>query len=739
MKFLDEIKKEFHPRLLLPSLTVGLLVSVMSIGTIVSLAALIFSGSLSPFLAGGIGLVLFGALVMGIAVALTTSLPGMIAIPQDTPAAILALVASGIALSMRSAQPQAVYVTVVTAIAVTSLLMALVLLLLGRFRASGFVRYIPYPVVGGFLAGTGWLLAKGAFGVMLGMPMTLANLTQLFSVGKFIDWIPGVIFAVTLLLVLRRYHHFLITPTALILATLLFYGYLYLAHVSVAQASSSGWLLGPFPSGSFFQPVSPSSLPQVDWGAILAQADKMITILVLSVVALLLNTSALEVTFRQDIDLNRELMTAGLANLLGGLGGSPIGYQTLSMSSLAYRLGARSRLVNLVSGLVCGAALFFGASLFAYVPKLVLGGMLFYLGLTFLLEWLVDARRILPLVDYLLVWVIVVIIAAIGFLQGIVAGVLIAAILFVITYSRVNIIRNILNGSAFHSNVDRPRAHRELLAQHGAEIFILRLQGFIFFGTIQSVLNRIRLRLADTSQPTLSHVVLDFQQVTRLDSSAVFGITRLKQTAQANQFRMVWTQVSSAIRRQLERGGLVDASDDTFIIQPTLDYGVEWCENKVLAKHGTANLTAFIDRLEGQLRRAFPGIPAVDRLMKYLERLEIPQGQYLMREGDPPTDMYFVEAGMVTAQLELPGGQTVRLRSMRGGTTVGEMGLYLQAPRTASVIASRPTIAYRLSAESLKTMREQEPEVAALLHEWIARLLAERVATSDRTIEALME
>lgn len=739
MSLLDEVRKELHPKLLLPSLTVGLLVSIMSMGTLISLAALIFSGNLSQFLGGGIGLMLFGALAIGIVVGLTTSLPGVVAIPQDTPAAILALVASGIALAMGSAQPQAVYATVLTAIALTSLVMGVILVMLGRFRLSGFVRYVPYPVVGGFLAGTGWLLAKGAFGVMLGLPMTLANLPQVLTPPHLVYWVPGLIFAIVLLLVLRRFHHFLITPTALIVATGLFYGYLSLAHISVAQASSGGWLLGPFPGGSFYQPLQLSSLTQIDWRAILGQLDKIVTILVLSVIALLLNTSALEVTYHQDIDLNRELVTAGLANMVAGLGGSPVGYQTLSMSSLAYRLGARSRLVNMISGLVCGAVLFFGASLFSYVPKFVLGGMLLYLGLTFMLEWLVDARRTLPLTDYLLVWVIVAIIAAVGFLQGIVVGVLIAAILFVITYSRVNIIRNTLNGRIFHSNVDRPRDHRDILEKHGAEIYILRLQGFIFFGTIQSVLNRIRLRLAEKDQPALGYVVLDFQQVTRLDSSAVFGVTRLRQMAEANHFVMVWTQVSPAIQKQLERGGLVDAKDETFIIRPTLDYGVEWCENKILMRRGTANLTAFIDKLEGQLRRAFPGVPAVERLMKYLQRLQIAQGEVLMREGDPSTDMYFIEAGLVTAQLEEPDGQTVRLRSMRGGTTVGEMGLYLNAPRTASVVASRPTIAYRLSADSLKTMREQEPEVAALLHEWIARLLAERVAASNRTIEALME
>jgi SulP family sulfate permease len=740
MSILDELKKEFQLKVLLPSITVGLIISTIGISVEVSLAAFIFSGSsLSRFVAGGIGLLLFGGFVIAIVTAFTTSLPGTMALPQDTPAAILALVAAGIALRMQASAPEAVYATVVAAIALTSLLMGAIFILLGHFRASGFVRYIPYPVVGGFLAGTGWLLVKGAFGVMLNMPVTLANLPEFLAVDRLIVWGPGLAFGLALLFVLRRYNHFLITPGGLLLMTALFYGFLALSRIPVAEASARGWLLGPFPAGGFYQPLSPAFFANVDWGAVLGQGDKIATALVLSMIAMLLNTSALEVTVHQDIDLNRELRTAGLANLAGALGGSPVGYQTLGMSALAYRLGARSRLVSLVAGGVCGVALFFGASLFSFFPKVVLGGMLLYLGLGFLAEWLVDARRHLPGTDYVLVWVILVIIAGFGFLQGIGAGVVIAAILFVITYSRVNIIRNVLSGQVFHSNVDRPKAHRDLLMERGAEIHILRLQGFIFFGTIQSILSEIRRRLNDTRQPKLRYVVLDFQRVTRLDSSAVFGIMRLRQLAQANGILMVWTQVSQTIQGQLERGGLVDKNDDSFVMLPTLDYGVEWCENKMLVRQGSGNLTAVIERVEGQLRRAFPGLQAADRLVKYLERREVANGEYLMRQGDPPSEMYFVESGMVTVQLETEAGQSVRLRSMRGGTTVGEMGMYLGAPRTASVVASRPSVVYRLSAESLARMSVQDPEVAALLHEWIARLLAERLTITDRTIEALLD
>ena len=739
MTIVDEIKKEFHPRLLLPSLAVGMLAGVMAIGYSISLAAFIFSGDLNQFLAGGIGLMLFGGLVVGAVVALVTSLPGMNAAPQDTPAAILALVAAGIAVSMKAAPPPAVFATVLAAIAITSLLLAVIYLVLGRFRLSGFVRYIPYPVVGGFLAATGWLLAQGGFGVMFDQPLTVSSLPILLSADKLVVWLPGAIFAVVLLFILRRHDHFLITPGMMALTAALFHGYLFISHITIADATARGWLLGAFPAGGLYRPLTPALLSQVDWMAVLGQADKIATILVLSVVAVLLNLSALEVTVRQDIDMDRELIAAGFANLAGGLGGSPVGYQTLGGSSLAYRLGARSRLANVIPGLICGAALFFGAPLFAYVPKALLGGLLLYLGLTFLVEWLIDARRVLPTIDYLLVWIILAVIVAVGFLQGIVTGIFIAAILFVITYSRVDIIRNTLNGQVFHSNVDRPKAHRDLLNELGAEIHILRLQGFIFFGTIQAVLNQVRQRLADENRPKLGYLVLDFQRVTRLDSSAVFGITRLKQLAHANGILMVWTQVSATIQGQLKRGGLVDDTDDAFIILPTLDHGVEWCENKILARHGSANLTAIIERIGSQLKRAFPGIEAAEQLMKYLEQRAIPQGQYLMRQGDPPAEMYFVEEGMVTAQLETDDGQIVRLRSMRGGTTVGEMGLYMGTPRTADVIASRSSIVYRLSAEALQRMRAQEPELAALLHEWIARLLAERVAASNRTIEALMD
>jgi len=737
---LKDFIKEFQPKKLVPSLTAGFIVGVTDVSVEISLAALIFSGALAPFVAHGIGFILFGAFAILLLGALTSSIPGTMTIPQDTPAAILALIAAGVAGNMSaSATLDETFITAVAAIILTSLLAGLTFLIFGRFKLSGFARFIPYPVVGGFLAGTGWLLVKGGLSVMTDMSITLNNFPLLFRPLSLVHWLPGLIFALALLIVIRRTSHSLVIPGMLALAIGLFYIVLALAGIPTSQAAELGWLLGPFEQEALFQPLGLSDISQVEWPAILSQLDKIGAVIVLSLVSLLLNVSALEVAVKEDIDMNRELGVAGVTNVVAGLFGSTVGYQSLSLTVLAHRLNAKTRLAGVFAALVCGGTLLFGASLLSYFPKPILGGVLLFMGLSFLAEWVIDAREHLPRIDYLLVLMILIAIASIGFLEGIAIGVLAAVVMFVVSYSRINAVKYTLSGETYRSKVERPLAHRKTLQEKGREIFILRLQGFIFFGTAQKILDQIKQRLDNPELPRLHYVILDFRQVVLLDSSAVFSITRMKQLAEAYKIHMVWTNLSPAIVRLMEKGELIDKADESFIILPTLDHGLEWCENQILYHQGVTDLTGVIEKIERQLKHAIPDLKDVQRLTKYLEKLDVNKGEYLMHQGDQPDEMYFIEAGLVTAQLELPDGNIMRLRSMRGGTTVGEMGMYLGNKRTASVVADRTSVVHRLSKKALKEMEKEDPEVAALLHQWIASLLAERLAENNRTIEALLD
>ncbi|MBI3166857.1 MAG: SLC26A/SulP transporter family protein, partial [Chloroflexi bacterium] len=433
---------------------------------------------------------------------------------------------------------------------------------------------------------------------------------------------------------------------------------------------------------------------------------------------------------------NRELISAGGANILGGLIGFPVGYQTLGFSALPNRFGAKSRLVGVSTGLFCALALFLGASVISYFPRFVMGGMLFFLGLSFLAEWLVDSYKLLPRMDYALIWVMLIIIDRIGFLQAIGAGIVISSLLFVISYGNVSVIKNVFSGATLHSRVERSQHYRSTLADKGRQIHILSLQGFVFFGSIQRVLENVRARMAVKGTDRMKYLVIDFRQVKRLDSSAVFGVTRLKQLTESSKVTMVWSDLSTDVLEQMKRGDLIQGESETFSIQPTLDHALEWCENIILAKEKEEQKVDFGQSVLTSMKRSFPGIKNVK---EYMERAEIETGEYIIKQGDPSNDLVFIESGLVTVEFEMANGNKMRLRSVKSGATLGEITMYLGGLRSASVKAEKPSTVYRLSAKELKRMQKEDPALAALLHEWIARTLAERLAENNRLIEVFMD
>lgn len=723
-------------RQLVPSITAGLVTGLIMVVLNVSLATLVFSGEMIPFISRGIGIFIFGAFAMSVVASILGSLPGTIIGPQDGPAALLAVTAGGIVGSLAgAASPETIFSTTLAGIVITSVVTGFILLLIGQFKLGNLVRYIPYPVVGGFLAGTGWLLTRGAFEVMAGETFSLQTLLKLTQSENLILWLPGTIYAVMILVVLRRTSHFLVWPALILGAVAIFYAGLFATGTSIEQARSMGLLLESFPSGGLWKPFTPADFTRVDWSSLASQADLLISVPLVSLIALLLNATGLELVARRDVDLNHELRMTGLANLVSGLGGGAAGYHYLGATALAQHMGAKSNLVTVVAGLICGLVLIFGGGFVSFLPVALLSSLLLVLGLSFLIEWVYEAWFKLPRAEYFIVMVSLLVIALTGYLQGVGAGIVIATILFVIKYSRINTVRDSLNGQIYHANVERPAVQREILHKFGGGIHIFRLQGYIFFGTSDKLLNRIR-ELLESMVDQDRFIVLDFHRVHGLDSSAVSSFTRMLQLAELHGIHLVLTQVAPDIRQQMVRGGFKPGQ--RVQVFPTLDHGMEWCENMLLQKHLAS--TQFIQAsIKGQLRKTFAKPELVDRLLNYLERMEVEGNVYLFRRGDAPDAMYFVESGRLNVILETEAGEMTRLRNVRGGTVVGDISLYLGQPRTANVVTEQKCVLYRLTTESMKKMESQDAEAASALHEWIARLMAERMADNTSAIEALLD
>lgn len=733
-----QLRDELHPERLVSALAAGVVTGTIVIMLSVAFATLIFSGDLTPYVARGIGFMLFGSVVLALLVAPLSSLRPAIANVQDNPAAILALAATAIS-SATSASAHEKFVTVVAAITVTTIATGIIFWLVGVYGRGNIVRYIPYPVVGGFLAGVGVLLVQGAIAVMADVNVSPTELDAFTRTAHLVKWLPGMAFAVLMLLALRRFSHALLMPGLLVSAILIFYLVLALSGTPIAEAKDAGWLLDSFPAtqGGLWQPISPSDWRDVNWSALSGQIGNIAAIVITAVIALLLNATGFELASQQDGDLNRELKVTGISNVIAGLGGGLVGYLALGPSVLAHRIGGNGRLPGIIAAAIMVAVLLLGGSLLAYFPIPVLGGLLFLLGLEFLTTWLYDVRARLPLIDYLIVILIIVVINLVGFLEGIGVGIAVAGVLFVVSYSQIGVIRQTFSGAEFRSSVIRSAAQDQALGERGHLTRIYKLHGFLFFGTANRLLDQIRASLQSPEPPRA--IVFDFRMVSGLDSSTVLSFAKLRQLVRAHDTVLCFSHLSDPVARQLGREVFKGSDDPLCHVFLDLDHAVEWCENRILdALHhaGTAlHLHTLRDRMADQLGSA----DYADAFMQYLECMEVNAQHILTRQGDPPRGLFFIESGQITIQLERADAPPLRLRKMSAGTIVGEMGLYLNQPASATVITEQPSTVYHLSPDALAQLEREYPNVATAFHASMVSFMAERLTQTTRTLQTLVD
>jgi sulfate permease, SulP family len=709
----------------------GIMAGVSELIFAIALATLVYRGQDAQFIAHGIGLILLGTLPMLLVSPLLASYKAYIALPQDAPIVIMALIAAALAQGMAAADDRSRFVTLAAAIALTSLLTGLVFLLVGQFKLGSLVRFLPFPVVGGFLAGTGWLLLLGGIEVMTDKPLIVSNLPELFRPEVIATWAPGLLAAIAIFWILQRWNNYVLFPILLFALAAAFYAVAALSQTSVAALSAQGWLLGPFVNSQLLGPLSLADAQLIDWAFLRTQSVSLVSIVLISLASLLLNISGIELFLKRDIDVNRELRAYGLGNIVSGLLGGSVGYPLISITTFVHKIGGEQRLIPIFAAAVFVLPFVFGVAVLSYIPKLMIGAMLIVFGLAFLYEWLYEAWRKFSKLEYAIVVLILASIATLGFLPGVAVGLAAAVALFVISYSRVNVTKYALSGAEIKSRFARSPAERAALDALGDKTLVLKLQGYLFFGTANTLLESVRRRVDDEKGSALRFLIFDLEKVSGLDASAMLSLVKLKQVLDGRGVALLMAGAAAPVSQRLRRESLV-GPDSTF---PSLDHAMEHVERSLLGstEHAPAQPRALRDILAGAARDD----ARLDALFAFLERRPVAQGDVLIRQAASADDVYFVESGRVTAQLEYAGKPPLRLESMGPGHVVGELGFYLGQQRTASVVVDEPGVVYRLSAANLAHMEASAPDVASYFHRLIVRLLAARTTHLIRVVDAL--
>jgi sulfate permease, SulP family len=745
-KIWGKIRRELSPshlfrsRYLVPAIISGALVGFMTTLLSISFAVLVFGKAMPEALSIGIGMALFSNVIFHLGSALGSSGEGYIYHVQSLPPPIQAVMLSSImgmlplTLSVEDRTVMAVW-----AIWLSAIFTGITLFVLGRMKLGRLVRFLPLPVISGFLASVGIALVLGGITTMAGIQVSWASLPNLFSTALMFKWLPGIGLAVGLWVVTARWKHELVLPNTLGIAVLLFYGVCAVQGMKMADMTEAKLLLGPFQYGELWKSpeVYYTQIHLVDWSVMSSQIGTIATIPLVCFIAGLLMLSAIEFSTGSEVEPNFDLETMGISNFISGvMGGGFIGYPSTTFTVMQHNLGASTRLSGILSAIVPMLVLVLGASFLGYIPRFVVGGLLIYFGYQFIDYWVIKQLRHASLSHLSILGSIIVTSLWLGFVTSVGVGILVAIIFFLFEYSQISVIRYMSTGAVIRSRVTRNTVQGDWLTAHGDSIAIFGLQGYIFFGTAYNLQEKILSRVSDTQQTPINSVIVDFREVTGIDTSVVQSFHKLYLQLKRKDITLLFAQMPPKYQGLMQKTGLFAESNQGFGEFTRLDEALEWSEARLLKN---SDLPPYTSRpILDVLTEHFNDKSKADILLHYLERQELLSGTQIIQQNRIADDLFFIESGRLSTYSEQEGGKPIRLQTMVDDTIVGEIGLYLGELRTATVIADEPSTVYRLSTEALAKLEKEHPIVALELHKLIVKKTAKRVKGLSKSVEGFL-
>jgi SulP family sulfate permease len=311
-----------------------------------------------------------------------------------------------------------------------------------------------------------------------------------------------------------------------------------------------------------------------------------------------------------------------------------------------------------------------------------------------------------------------------GYVLGIMAGLVVACIIFAFSYGRVGVVWRHATRASFSGGVERPPDIERLLRSEGNAIQLYSLAGYLFFGSSESLFETIRHTVDRHGARPIRFIAIDFTSVTGMDSSAVNTFRKLRNYCGKRAIDLVLCGSSPADSVSFEQN-VLDGKKGRHRLFSDLVEALEWCEELLLASldrvpREPESLQAWLENELGELN-------AGRLVVKYFERIEYEPGARIYRQGDPSDTIDLIVSGTVSISIADAAGTSRRVRRATQRTVVGEMGFFRGLSRSASIHADSRTIIYRIDRERLEELRVHEPDLFQAFLLFVVRTLSDRL------------
>ena len=632
------------------------------------------------------------------------------------------------------------------------LLMALIALLCGLLQI-GFgliglgrlIKYMPYPVVSGYLSGVGLIIIVSQVPKLLGVRGGIGFWQALLSPALW-KWQSLVVGITTILVMVLAPRVTKLVPAAilsLLFGTAAYFVVAFFDRPLLVLAGNK-LVIGPLAGSNvkFFDAMLSR------WRALgafdISQFDLLIypalTLAVLLSIDTLKTCVVLDTLTRSRHNSNRELIGQGLGNLAStAIGGVPgAGQMGATLVNISSR--GQTRASGVIEGTLALVAFLVLGKLIAWVPIAALAGILIFVGVRMIdrhsLNLLKSRATIL---DFVVIVTVIVVAETVSLIAASGTGVALAILLFLREQSGGTVIRRKSYGNRTFSKQMRLKKEMEVLERRGECTVIFELQGSLFFGTADRLYSELEPEIKQRK-----YLVLDMRRVQSVDFTAAHILELVADMMAERGGVLIFSHTPSRVPSgqdmvsYFQHVGLARKERSTRIF-PHLDAALEWVENLLLQEEHVERpeeATWEIRELDVLRERKQETLAALEAA---IETRTFKAGETIFSTGDVGRELYFIRQGSVRILLPLAGRTAHHLATFGRGDVFGELSFVDHAPRSADAVAERETSVYVLTRERFNALQQEHHKLALNLMDWLGVVIASRLRRADDELQALKE
>jgi len=615
-------------------------------------------------------------------------------------------------------------------------------IIFGTIRLGQLIKYMPYPVVSGYLSGVGLTIIASQVPIFLGATKGV-HLWESLSTPGIWKWQSMTVGLVTIGMMLVAPKFTRLVPAAILalLAGILAYFGLGLEDSALLTLTGNPFVVGPLGNGGGFTDAMAGrwhALGDIGLEQIKYIAFPALTLAVLLSIDTLKTCMVLDALTHSRHNSNRELIAQGIANatsaVIGGIpGAGQMGATLVNMSS-----GAVSRVSGIIEGVLALIAFLVLGALISWVPVAALAAILIVVGVRMIdhhsFQFLKQRSTML---DFAVIAAVIVTALSVSLIAASGVGIVLAVLLFIREQIGGKVIRRKVSCHETFSKRVRTHEEMEILVERGKSGVVFELQGSLFFGTANQLYTALEPELK-----TRDYVILDMRRVQSIDVTAVHMLDQMKDMLAERHGFLLFSQLPQKLpsgrdmEQYFDQLGLVRPESPVRIFGE-LDDALEWVEDHILGDAiCETGERAALDLGDFEL---FKGRKAetLEALEHCMEKRSYKAGAIIFRNGDSSDELFLIRKGAVRIVLPVSEKQSHHLGTFGRGAIFGEMAFLDRGSRSADAVADTEAELYVLSRKVFDEFSEEHKKLALGLMEGLASVLSSRLRYTDAELRVL--